>query len=81
MGVVLRCSHCDYEWTTKGDHIPAKCPSCQARIHGTENFETLGESFQSSHKQTDMSWGWFIVCIIGLIIFAIVSWYLSTLPK
>lgn len=74
MGAVLRCHHCGYEWTTKGDHIPAKCPSCQARIHGTERYEYLGESFQGRHIKS-MGWGPIIAIVIIMLVF--IGWIMS----
>lgn len=44
----LKCLKCGYIWNTKYDKIPARCPSCNNMIYGTNNYETLRSPSTSS---------------------------------
>ena len=37
-GYQIECLLCSYVWKTKYSQISAKCPSCNSRIYGTENY-------------------------------------------
>lgn len=43
----LQCSICMYVWDTRYPSIPAKCPSCNINIYGTNNYHILKEYYQS----------------------------------
>ncbi|OGI12720.1 hypothetical protein A3K64_04065 [Candidatus Micrarchaeota archaeon RBG_16_36_9] len=30
---IVRCHHCNYKWTARGNRFPATCPSCHGQIY------------------------------------------------
>ena len=57
-GYHLKCNNCGYKWNTKYAQISAKCPSCNKRIHGTNNYTIV-----TTHKYYPSSG----CCMVGLI--------------
>lgn len=36
-GILVKCPHCEYSWTTKSEMIYTSCPSCRNAVHIQKN--------------------------------------------
>src|SRR3989338_6158233 len=78
-GYQIECLLCSYVWKTKYSQISAKCPSCNHRIYGTENYTVKTrfvhyEKTEEEKKQTIRNIG---MNVLGLFIFIslITGWF------